>query len=142
MANLSHVENDGGRGELSSMMKEQYIRQNKDLRTRIENMKIARQMSEDEFGLEIQDLKQQLRSKDNQIRLLQSHIAKTEEAYNRAEADNVVLQRSCEELSDKCRTLADSVAVLTARINKDSSNSCKPPSTDGLKKVIHNNRVS
>jgi transposase len=54
----------------------------------------------------------------------------------------VVLQRRCEEISDKCRSLADSVTVLTARINKDSSNSCKPPSTDGLKKVIHNNRMS
>ena len=124
------------------MTKEQYVRQNKDLRTCIENMKIARQISEDKLGLEIQELKQELRSKDNQIRMLQSHIAKMEEAYNCAEADNSVLQRSCEELSDKCRSLADSVTVLTARINKDSSNSCKPPSTDGLKKVIHNNRMS
>jgi hypothetical protein len=124
------------------MTKEQYMRQNKDLRARIENMKIARQITEDELGLEIQGLKQELRSKDNQIRMLQSYIAKMEETYQRAEADNVVLQRRCEELSDKCGSLADSVTVLTARINKDSSNSCKPPSTDGLKKVIHNNRMS
>jgi len=142
MANLSHMGNDDYRGELRPMTKEQYVRQNKDLRTRIENMKIARQIGEDELGLEIQELKQELRSKVNQIRLLQSHIAKMEEAYNRADADNVVLQRRCEELSDKCRSLADSVTVLTARINKDSSNSCKPTSTDGLKKVIHNNRMS
>ncbi len=142
MANLSHVANDGGRGESRTMTKEQYIRQDKDLRTRIENMKTARQIAEDELGLEIQELKQELRSKDKQIRLLQSHIARMEEAYNCAEADNVVLQRRCEELSDKCRSLADSVTVLTARINKDSGNSCKPPSTDGLKKVIHNNRMS
>ena len=124
------------------MTKEQYVRQNKDLRTRIENMKIAYQISEDKLGLEIQELKQKLRSKVNQIRMLQSHTAKMEEEYNRAKADNVVLQRRCDELSDKCRSLADSVTILTARINKDSSNSCKPPSTDGLKKVIHNNRKS
>jgi len=105
-------------------------------------MKIAYQISEDKLGLEIQELKHELRSKVNQTRMLQSHIVKMEEAYNRVEADNVVLQRRCEELSDKCRGLADSVTVLTARINKDSSNSCKPPSTDGLKKVIHNNRMS
>ena len=123
------------------MTKEQYARQNKDLQTRIENMKIARQISADGHGLEIQELKQELRSKDNQVRMLQSHIAKMEEACNRAEADNVVLQRRCEELSNKCRSLTDSVAVLTARIKKDSSNSCKPPSTDGFKKVIHNNRM-
>jgi len=124
------------------MTKEQYARQNKDLQTRIENMKIARQISEAGHGLEIQELNQELRSRANQIRMLQSHIAKMEEACTRAEADNGVLQRSCEELSDKCRSLADSVTVLTARINKDSSNSCKPPSTDGFKKVIQNNRVS
>src|SRR5660397_192683 len=128
MVNLSHMANDGCRGELCPMTTEQYVRQNKDLRTRIENMKIARQISEDELGLEIQELKQELRSKVNQIRLLQSHIAKMEEAYNRAETDNVVLQRRCEEISDKCRSLADSVTVLTVRINKDSSNSCKPVS--------------
>lgn len=123
------------------MTKEQYVRQTKDLQTRIENMKIARQISEGESGLEIQALKQKLCSKDKQVWMLQSHIAKMEEACNRAEADNVVLQRRCEELSEKCRSLTDSVTVLMARINKDSSNSCKPPSTDGLKKVIHNNRV-
>lgn len=76
MANLSHMANDGCRGELRPMTKEQYVRQNKDLRTRIENMKIARQIAEDELGLEIQELKQELRSKVNQIRLLQSHISR------------------------------------------------------------------
>lgn len=124
------------------MTKEQYIRQNKDLRMRIENMRIARQISEDRIGLEIQGLRQELRSKDSQIRLLQSYIAKMEEAYSRVDTDNVALQRRCEELSDKCGSLTDSVTVLTARLNKDSSNSCKPSSTDGLKKVVHNNRMS
>ncbi len=123
------------------MTKEQYQRQNKDLKTRIENMKIARRISEDEYGLEIQALKSELRSKDNLVRMLQSHIDKMEADCNRAEADNAVLQRRCEALSDKCRSLNDSVTALMARINKDSSNSCKPPSTDGLKKVIHNNRM-
>src|SRR5665648_945390 len=124
------------------MTNEQSMRQTKDLRIRIENMKIACQISEDKLGLEIQELKQEVRSKDHQVRLLQTHIAKLEEAYHRAKVDNEVLQRRCEEISDQCGALADSVTVLKARINKDSSNSCKPPSTDGLKKVIHNNRMS
>ena len=81
MANLSHVANDGRRGELRPMTKEQYARQNKDLQTRIENMKIARQISEGGHGLEIQELNQELRSKANQIRMLQSQIAKMEDAY-------------------------------------------------------------
>ncbi|MFZ3101350.1 MAG: DUF6444 domain-containing protein, partial [Desulfitobacteriaceae bacterium] len=33
------------------------------------------------------------------------------------------------------------IAELEARLNKNSSNSSKPPSSDGYKKKIHNNRV-
>ena len=64
------------------MTKEQYVWQNKDLRTRIDNMKIARQISENKLGLDIQELRDELRSKVNLILMLQSHIVKMEEAYN------------------------------------------------------------
>lgn len=124
-----------------TMTKEQYIRQNKDLRTRIENMKIARQVSEDGLNLHIQELERGLRARDEQVRMLQSYIATREEAYNRLVERNTALEKRCTELSEKCESFADAVNVLTARINKDSSNSSKPPSTDGLKKVIHNNRM-
>ena len=76
------------------MTNEQYMRQTKDLRMRIENMKIARQISEDKLGLEIQELKQEVRSKDNQVRLLQTHIAKLEEAYYRAKVAPCVVFHS------------------------------------------------
>ena len=33
------------------------------------------------------------------------------------------------------------IEELEARLNKNSNNSSKPPSTDGLKKVVKNNRV-
>jgi len=124
------------------MTKELYIRQNKDLRTRIENLRIAHQIAEDKLRMEIQGLRQELCSQDNQIRSLQSYIAKMEESYTRAKADNVVLEEKNEVLSEQCKSLADSVTILKARLNKDSSNSSKPPSTNGLKKVIHNNRTS
>jgi len=120
--------------------KEQYRLQNKDLRTRIENMRIARQISEDRLGLDIQELIGKLRSKDEQIQMLQSYIVTREEAYNRVMAENTALQKRCAELSEKCESFADTVSILTARINKDSSNSSKPPSTDGLRKVIRNSR--
>lgn len=123
------------------MTKEQYRLQNKDLRTRIENMRIARQISDDRVALDIQELIRKLRSKDEQIQMLQSYIATREEAYNRVVAENATLQKRCAELSEKCESFADTVSVLTARINKDSSNSSKPPSTNGLKKVIRNSRM-
>ena len=122
------------------MTKEQYILQNKDLRTRIENMRIARQMSEDSLKLQIQELALKLRSKDEQIQMLQSYIASREEVYRRVVAENTDLEKNCAVLSEKCESFSDAVNMLTARINKDSRNSSKPPSTDGLKKVIHNSR--
>ena len=82
MANLRHMANDDCRGGLCLMTKEQYVWQNKDLRTRIDNMKIARQISENKLGLDIQELRDELRSKVNLILMLQSHIVKMEEAYN------------------------------------------------------------
>ena len=122
------------------MTKEQYVLQNKDLRTRIENMRIARQMSEDSLKLQIQELALKLRSKDEQIQMLQSYIASREEVYRRVVAENTDLEKNCAVLSEKCESFSDAVNMLTARINKDSRNSSKPPSTDGLKKVIHNSR--
>ena len=122
------------------MTKEQYRLQNKDLRTRIENMRIAREISEESLGLDIQELIGKLCSKDEQIQMLQSYIITREEAYNRVVMENTALQKRCTELFEKCESFSDAVSILTARINKDSSNSSKPPSTDGLRKVIHNSR--
>ena len=122
------------------MTKEQYRLQNKDLRTRIENIRIARQISEDRLGHDIQELERKLCSKDEQIQMLQSYIVTREEAYNRVVTENTALKKRCAELSEKCETFADSVSILTARINKDSRNSSKPPSTDGLRKVVRNSR--
>ena len=111
------------------MTKEQYVLQNKDLRTRIENMRIARQMSEDSLKLQIQELALKLRSKDEQIQMLQSYIASREEVYRRVVAENTDLEKNCAVLSEKCESFSDAVNMLTARINKDSRNSSKPPAT-------------
>jgi len=120
--------------------KEQYRLQNKDLRTRIENMRIARQISEDSLNLEKKGLEKKLRSKDKLIRTLQSYIAAREEAYNQVVEENNALKKKCTGLSKECESFTDAVNMLTARINRNSSNSSKPPSTNGLKKVVHNSR--
>jgi transposase len=103
-------------------------------------MKFARQISEDGLNHEIRELIRKLRSKDEQMRMLQSYIAKREEAYAHVVAKKNELEKRCAELTEKCERMDDAISVLTARINKDSSNSSKPPSTDGLKKVIRNSR--
>ena len=122
------------------MTKEQYRLQNKDLRTRIANMRVTRQISEDGLLREMQELKQELRSKDKQIKMLQSYIASGEEAYQQISEEKAALQQKCDGLSKKCESFKDTVNILTARINKNSSNSSKPSSTNGFTKVVHNSR--
>lgn len=122
------------------MTKEQYIRENKDLRTRLENLKIVRQMSEDGFKERIKWLEESARGKDRQIRMLQEYIASREAAYEHLVSGKASLQNELDKLTISCEKLQDTIVSLAARINRDSSNSSKPPSSDGLKKVIHNSR--
>jgi hypothetical protein len=123
------------------MTNEQYKLQNSDLRARLANGRVARQISEDALHARIKELEQMVRDRDKQVRMLQSAIASGEAAYRRVMDERDALQKEHGKLSQTCGALADKVAALTARINKDSSNSSKPPSSDGLKHVIRNNRT-
>jgi hypothetical protein len=115
---------------------------NKDLRTRLDNAKIARQISEDAFEEKIKGLTAELRSKDEQIRMLQEYIASRETAYSRLELEKNDIRKELEKRAGECEQLQDTIAGLVARINRNSSNSSKLPSTDGFKKVIHNSRTA
>lgn len=46
----------------------------------------------------------------------------------------LVLQDQVVALTEQTRQLADEVAELKSRLNKNSRNSSKPPSSDGLRK--------
>lgn len=122
------------------MTRVQYEKQNKDLRIRLENLKIVKQISEDNLNSIIQKLKADLRSKDEQIRMLQSYIATREETYNCLEDKYTALKEKYSELLERYESQTEAIDFLKARINKDSSNSNKPSSTDGYKKIIHNSR--
>lgn len=61
------------------------------------------------------------------------HILLPRQAYEE-------LLRTIELLKDRVRKLENANKALEERLNKDSSNSHKPPSSDGYRKVIKNNR--
>jgi transposase len=78
---------------------------------------------------------------------LQKHFAvQVPEGYVRIE-EYVALRQKVnqlmllvEALQQENQLLRSEIADLKSRLNKNSSNSSKPPSTDGFKKVIKNNR--
>ena len=62
------------------------------------------------------------------------------------ERDSLLLEKiemikKIKQLEETVEIRDDLIAVLQGRLSKNSSNSSKPPSTDGLKKVVHNSRV-
>lgn len=103
--------------------KEILAKQNKDLRTRLSNLKVSKQISEDRLNEEIAVLEKKLIDKDKQVHMLQSYIKD-------CELENEKLMK----VSNENERLRNDLNILIARINKDSSNSSKPPSTDGFKK--------
>ena len=120
----------------------QYISQNKDLRVRLENQRVARQISEDAYKEKIKELENSGRDKERQIYMLQEYIASREAAYDRLASEKAELNDKNNKLVLRCEKLQETVDVLTARLNRDSSNSSKPPASDGLKKVIRNRRIA
>lgn len=99
----------------------------KDLETQLFNERNTRRNDAEQFAQQCAGCKNshvQLRSI---IQLLQDEIAKLFIENNTQKEENHTLKKTISELEDKA-------AVLEGRIKKDSSNSSKPPSTDGLKK--------
>jgi hypothetical protein len=74
--------------------------------------------------------------------MLQKYIASREAAYERLLLDKSDLQKELDKREGELEQIQDTVDSLTARINRNSGNSSKPPSSDGFKKVIHNSRVA
>jgi hypothetical protein len=122
------------------MTAEQYRLQNKDLRTRLENHKVARQISEDGLRARIAELESGLRGRDSQILMLQAYIAKMEREHSRVSEEKAALKEENGRLGRELEKRDETIALLVARLNKDSSNSSKPPSADGFKKIVRNNR--
>jgi hypothetical protein len=140
VANLKNGDGSKSLNGGKSMTALQLNAANKDLRIRLGNLKIAKQMSEDAYEEKIRELKLTIKSKDNEIHMMQEYITSREAAYDRLQSEKNDLQKELDKRGRECEQLQETIAGLTARINRDSSNSSKPPSTDGFKKVIHNSR--
>ena len=85
-----------------------------------------------------------LKDKENKLLRVQNkqkdEIIKDLDRYDyRGQCQTLKLEN--EELKKKLKIYEEKFELLRISQRKDSSNSCKPSSTNGLKKVIQNNRV-
>jgi len=103
-------------------------RQFKELEEKYKKLKRENEIKEKEVKL----LKQQNKQKDEVIKDL--------DRYNyRGQCESLKIEN--EELKKKLKIYEEKFEMSRISLGKDSSNSCKPPSTNGFKKVVQNNRV-
>jgi hypothetical protein len=102
----------------------------KDLRTTIENNKIKAEIKEISFQEENDGLCRVLYKKDNIITMLQHEIAMLT-------AENRCILKERDEYKQELNKSNEEIKRLLAIINKNSSNSSKPPSTNGFRKIIN-----
>lgn len=98
-------------------------------------------------------LEEQLRKlkKENEIKNKEIKILKTEnkqkdeiihdlDSFNyRSQCETLKLENK--DLKKKLKIYEEKLEIARISLEKDSSNSCKPSSTNGFKKVVQNNRV-
>ena len=124
-------------------------KQNKDLRTRLENRQVKAELSLDATEDELKGLMAKVRDNEATIVMLQKEIAaltkELEEAKDlRVETmqeriDDAVVAATAPLLAELEKAHIE-IARLKAIINKDSTNSSKPPSQSGFKKHTQNSR--
>lgn len=95
---------------------------------------------------ELKKLKKENELKTKEVRILKTQnkqkddIIKDLDRYNyRGQYQTLKLEN--EELKKKLKIYEEKFELARISLKKDSSNSCKPSSTNGYKKVIQNNRV-
>jgi transposase len=99
----------------------------RDLEIQLQNERSARRNEREQYELKCAGCKAGNAQHESTERMLQAEIAKLV-------AEDSVLKEENRELKKKIAEFEDKVAILEGRMKKDSTNSSKPPSTDGLKK--------
>jgi len=126
-------------------------KQNKDLRTRLENNRSKSELLLSSLKAEIAELKTQHNKKESIIAMLQSEIeALTRQLYEAKDMRSVAIEekikaavaKATEPILDELGKAHDEILRLKSIINKDSSNSSKPPRTDGFKDIQNSREPS
>jgi transposase len=110
-------------------------KQIKDLRTRLSNIVVKKDMSEEMLYEKIACLSKELRAKDDQIKMLQQYITNREQNVDELIETLSVKDEKIEKLTAEIAALRDQRDKFKAMLSKDSANSSKPPSTDGFRKA-------
>lgn len=74
--------------------------------------------------------------------MLQQHITKVDVERESLLAEKSEMAKTNKQLEEMIAKQADLITALQGRLSKNSSNSSRPSSTDGFKRVIHNSRVA
>lgn len=95
---------------------------------------------------QIRKLKKENDIKDKEVKLLKQQNKQQAEVIHDLDPNNYrgkyqALQYENNELKKKLKILEEKFEMSRISLEKNSSNSCKPSSTNGLKKVVQNNRV-
>ena len=120
---------------------QQKNREIKDLKAKCYNIE-ARHRNEKELWEEkTADLYREIERLIALISTFQQYIAKLEEECRSLSVEKSEMAKIIKQLNEMIAKQADMISALQSRLSMNSSNSSKPPSTDGFKKVIHNSRV-
>ncbi len=105
--------------------------------------------SEKEYKLLLEKLKKS--EKENEEKANENRILKSENRHQKEVIQDLdrndyrgqcnTLKIENKELKKKVLFLEGQLGIARTSLEKDSSNSCKPSSTNGFKKIIQNNRV-
>jgi transposase len=113
-----------------------------DLNVKCYNLESRHRNDKNLWEEETADLRIEIKRLRELCSMLQKYIVKSDGERELLINEKTEFLKTIKQLEDKISHQTDLILALQSRLSKNSSNSSKPPSTDGLKKVIHNNRTA
>ncbi len=101
---------------------------------------------EEKYKKQLSQLKKENELKEKEVKLLKVQNKQKDEIIHDLDKNNYrseceTLRLENKELKKKLKMYEEKFELSRISLGKNSSNSCKPSSTNGLKKVVQNNRV-
>ncbi len=101
---------------------------------------------EEKYKKQITQLKKENEIKEKEVKLLKVQNKQQQEVIHDLDKNNYrgqceTLRLENKELKKKVKDLEEKLGIARISLGKNSSNSCKPSSTNGFNKVVQNNRV-